>query len=153
MENGHAKNRHSVLGRATEMLKPVPALCILENEPREGGDIITRLREGVVSMLPSRLSQLVGSQTQTDEWELNSPIKINIESPSKYERRIRQSEVSVSDAGLEENQEIHIRVAMMARMSGSPSFVYPPRTEVEGEGYELDWLAAGVLPKCVSSLC
>jgi hypothetical protein len=74
-----------------------------------------------------------------------SPIRINIESPSKYDRRVSatsafEDAVGEGDGEGEVEVEAEVQYATRGRMSASPTFYYAP-----GHG-QLDWFTRGVLP-------
>jgi hypothetical protein len=158
IESGHAVESGGLWSRATEMLKPVPALRVLGDLPR-GEGMLTRLRGGVVSMLPKRrtgvdeefgMGQFDDPPRRIQEEEVHadpSPIRINIESPSKYDRRFSATSVFEDAVGegdgegdVEVEVEAEVQYATKGRMSASPTFYYAP-----GHG-QLDWFTRGVLP-------
>lgn len=178
IEHGHAVVPGNRLSRTAEMLKPVPAMVVLDRMPRETGQssssAMKKLRGGVVSMLPGRISAMIQDDLQ-DQDVPPSPIAINIESPSKHERRQQRfSMVSDITEGNSDDaigdyrgnatadtegermttlRSAEIHVAQKGRMSHGPAFIYNRSTSRassrhgQDEGYELDWLTAGVLPK------
>lgn len=115
-----------MFARAAEMLKPVPAMRVL-GSPQEG--TLTRMRGGVVSMLPRRISGL---------FEPSVEIKVTSASPEKSRRAITHG-----------SDHAEIQTATRARMSSSPTFIYGPTEQPE---YELDWLSAGILPGLVPNI-
>jgi hypothetical protein len=168
VENGHALLGGGLMSRAKEMVKPVPALRVLDHhvEPtRPRSMVFERLKGGVNSLL-NRQSMVVGDEGEEREMEVRSPIAISITSPSKFERGgnengySRNSGVSLVSGEEEgegewtENGEsmmpsAEIVMAKRGRMSSSPAFVFRPEstgTVRMEEGYEVDWLTAGVLP-------
>jgi hypothetical protein len=150
IESGHAVEGGGLWSRATEMLKPVPALRVLDDRPRAAG-VLTRLQGRVVSLLPKwhsqvdeehALGQFDDAPQAIVEEEVNppneSPIRINIESPSKYERRVSAAVIEGESVG-------EVQVARKGRMSPSPTFFCGQPGSASG--YQLDWLTAAVLPK------
>ena len=123
IESGHAVEGGGLLSRATEMLKPIPAMRVLEAN-RNQDDILTRLRGGVVSMLLKRISYDNFRYPRTDEGVSKSPIRINITTPSKAERRSSQALSIGSEEQSPEPPLAEISIARMGRMSASPSFFY-----------------------------
>lgn len=115
---GHAIEGGGILSRAAEMIKPVPAMRVLDPRPRE-------------------------KQKRTSEQDILMP-EISISSPSKYDRRasaisaVTTCENDQTMASAEVSAEI--QTAKYGRMSKSPTYFYAP-------GYDVDWMTAGVLPK------
>lgn len=170
LEAGHAKPPGNLFERATEMIKPTPALRIMQGpSERNGGQgVLERLRGGVVSMLPKRVSLQGGSDIamtprrssrygDADEEAPSSPITIHITSPSKYERRQSGLTREVSaDPSFEETGsgdvdgigEGEIQTATRARMSASPTYFFGRERAVSGVDHvELDWLQSAILPQ------
>lgn len=150
-DEGHAVETNNRWSRAVEMIKPVPALAVLDTRPPSEG-VVKKLRGSVVSMLPKTIG---GADTPAPDTTPSSPV-INITSPSKFDRR-RSAISSFTHEGETEEvegmttmQSAEIQVATKARMSSSPIFFCGrpgSAAVVRGEdGYELDWLTAGVLP-------
>jgi hypothetical protein len=172
LEAGHAKPVGSVLERAAEMIRPHPALRILDGQREPAGEgMMRKLRGGVVSMLlmPKRYSQ-AGTQgvemttprrTQSryadaEEDEPDSPITISITSPSKYERRQSglarpystadtEDGTAEEDTGLEVNGSI--QTATRARISASPTYFFGKEQSRSVELDDLDRLQSAILPQ------
>lgn len=160
IEMGHAVESGNRLSRTAEMLKRLPALQVMERPPPSGG-ALKRLRGGVVSMLHPRLGgmpenrQLDMIRSEQNDRIPDSSIAISITSPSKFDRR-RASGVSEvthegeTEEGMTTLPSAEIQVATKGRMSSSPIFFCGrpgSAAVVRGDdGYELDWLTAGVLP-------
>ncbi|ORX36148.1 hypothetical protein BD324DRAFT_527089 [Kockovaella imperatae] len=164
LESGHAIQGGSRLSRVGEMLKPVPAMRILDvpvERPQQKK--IIQLRGGIVSMLSNRLSDHAPATSESVEHWANfghgrvpdSPVTIQITSPDKRDVR-RASRATVQSMGSEDlehsgemegcslpSAEIHH--ATRGRMSAGPTVVLGKQDQ--GESYEMDWLTAGVLPK------
>ncbi|WVQ68826.1 uncharacterized protein L199_007035 [Kwoniella botswanensis] len=187
ISNGHAIEGGGFISRATEMLKPVPAMRVLEDTRRRNDDgTMKKMRGGVVSMLAKRASSLFHSQTR-DDIELGqfedadgepsfdkgiapasparSGIAISIIAPSPEKRLSKATAVtrtgsSYSTGEGENEPEIdasygtaEIGMAKRGRMSNGPMFIFGKDKEKRTEnGYELDWLTAGVLPGLVPSI-
>ena len=144
IEAGHARQSDGRWSRTAEMLKPVPAMRVLGTE-RPQHATLTRFRGGVVSMLPKRWSGVESIPLQerlsNDNGMPASPVTIHITSPSKNGRRA--SGVSYTNQeGVSSSTEI--QVATKGRMRSSPKSFYDRDRE---EGYEIDWMTAGVLPR------
>ncbi|WWD00153.1 hypothetical protein V866_007061 [Kwoniella sp. B9012] len=187
ISNGHAIEGGGFISRATEMLKPVPAMRVLEDTRRRNDDgTMKKMRGGVVSMLAKRASSLFHSQTRDDiesgqfedaDGELSfdkginpaspakSGIAISIIAPSPVKRLSKSTAVtrtgsSYSTGEGENEPEIdasygtaEIGMAKRGRMSNGPMFIFGKDKEKRTEnGYELDWLTAGVLPRLVPSI-
>ncbi|WWD08100.1 hypothetical protein V865_006211 [Kwoniella europaea PYCC6329] len=187
ISNGHAIEGGGFISRATEMLKPVPAMRVLEDTRRRDDDgTMKKMRGGVVSMLAKRASSLFHSQTREDielgqfedaDGELSfdkgmtpasparSGIAISIIAPSPEKRLSKATAVtrtgsSYSTGEGENEPEIdasygtaEIGMAKRGRMSNGPMFIFGIDKEKRIEnGYELDWLTAGVLPGLVPSI-
>ncbi|WVF70442.1 hypothetical protein IAT40_005232 [Kwoniella sp. CBS 6097] len=182
ISSGHAIEGGGFISRATEMLKPVPAMRVLDDQPRmrEHGTM-RALRGGIVSMLVKRTSRLFDSDTQgiQEQYDMGqfedaeagvaSPAKSGIAisiigpSPDKRASRARsQSISSMGDGNVEgeaswQNEAAHITVAKRGRMSNGPTFIFGKGGQEDGqrgeaEGYELDWMTAGVLPNLVPGI-
>ena len=152
IEAGHAIEGGGLLARATEMLKPVPAMRVLSDASR-GPGVFTRLRGGVVSMLPIRSSGYGEHSVHDPEYggAQDSPIRISITSPSEFERRRSQAASSTSDEPEVDSilPSAEIQTAIQARVSASPTYCYirPDNGPGPSGGYGVDWLTAGILPK------
>ncbi|WWC67522.1 uncharacterized protein I206_101430 [Kwoniella pini CBS 10737] len=72
ISSGHAIEGGGFISRATEMLKPVPAMRVLEDTrvKRSNEGTIKRMRGGVVSMLVKRASDLFQSANSTNDIEM-----------------------------------------------------------------------------------
>ncbi|OCF34032.1 hypothetical protein I316_04378 [Kwoniella heveanensis BCC8398] len=178
ISSGHAIEGGGLLSRATEMLKPVPAMRVLDNQPRvrETG-ALRALRGGIVSMLANRTSRLFeseirGVQEQYDMGQFEdaeavtasparSGIAISIIAPSPDKRVSRARSQSISSIGDGEvswqTESAHITVAKRGRMSNGPTFIFGKGGHDDGqihgvEGYDLDWMTAGVLPNLVPGI-
>ncbi|KAK6904167.1 hypothetical protein I203_107683 [Kwoniella mangroviensis CBS 8507] len=188
ISNGHAIEGGGLISRATEMLKPVPAMRVLEDTRRRNDDgTMKKMRGGVVSLLAKRASSLFHSQTRDDielgqfedadgelsfDKEITPPsparsgIAISIIAPSP-EKRLSKATTAVTRTGSsystgegENGPEIdasygtaEIGMAKRGRMSNGPMFIFGKEKERRTEnGYELDWLTAGVLPGLVPSI-
>ncbi|WVQ97472.1 hypothetical protein IAU59_004586 [Kwoniella sp. CBS 9459] len=182
ISSGHAIEGGGFISRATEMLKPVPAMRVLDHQPslREHGTM-RALRGGIVSMLAKRTSRLFDSDSQgvQEQYDMGqfedaeavaasparSGIAISIIAPSPDKRTSRarsQSCSSIGDGECEgeaswQNEAAHITVAKRGRMSNGPTFIFGKNGTEEGhrhdaEGYELDWMTAGVLPNLVPGI-
>ncbi|WWC59032.1 uncharacterized protein I303_101578 [Kwoniella dejecticola CBS 10117] len=195
ISSGHAIEGGGLLSRATEMLKPVPAMRVLENtRPKRSNEgTLRRMRGGVVSMLAKRASGLFQQNTENDVElamdqfedadmsEGNSPsiygdgsasparsgIAISIIAPSP-EKRVSQFARTASSysSGQEGETDIgfdmsyataEIGTARRGRMSNGPTFIFgkeknPPVERAQTNGYDLDWMTAGVLPGLIPSI-
>ena len=152
IESGHAIEGGGLIARAAEMLKPVPAMRVLcEAAPTvRGADVLTRLRGGVVSMLPKRWSGYDEFPMRDVEGGQTSSITISVTSPSKFERQTSRIPSYVSDGeqlGDMTMPSVEIRTATRARMSSGPTFFYGRAERAPQDDYDVDWLTAGVLPK------
>lgn len=157
-DEGHAVETNTRWSRVVEMIKPVPALAVLDTRPPLEG-VVKKLRGSVVSMLPKTMGGAI-SDTPASDATPSSPV-INITSPSKFDRRSSAISSFTHEGETEEvegmttMQSAEIQVATKARMSSSPIFFCGrpgSAAVVRGEdGYELDWLTAGVLPRYVAS--
>lgn len=144
IEKGHAIEGGGLLSRAAEMIKPYPALRVLDSLPEQPA-ALKRLRGGVMSMLAPRRNDRTESHAMAN---VTAP-EISISSPSKYDRRI--SGISTADGEVEDVDRtaasaelaVEIRTALYGRMSKSPTFQYGPGHE----SYDLDWLSSRVLPR------
>lgn len=147
--------------RAAEMLKPVPALCVLggstaparthKSADRSAG-ILARLRGGVVSMLPPRRGAAPAPPVSVPVLDTEIPVIVTTgvspkSSPHKSEKSHRRG----GSGCTESDAEIH--VATHARRSPSPSFIF---TNGNGSGsglpdpnakeqLRLDWISGGML--------
>lgn len=151
IEAGHAVEGGDILSRAAEMMKPTPALCVLDSTPRSDG-LLTRLRGGVVSMLPNRLSYPHYTNRDIEEGGHQiSPIEISITSPSKSEHRQSHAESMITDEAAIDFSlpRVEIATARLGRMSASPTIYYGRPESAVPERYDVDWLTAGVLPQYV----
>jgi len=153
IESGHAIEGGSLLSRATEMLKPIPAMRVLTDTPR-GSGVFARIRTSVVSMLPSRLSSYdEHAMRDIEDGEVqNGTIRISVTSPSRFERRQSRASSNMTDEPEVDFTlpSAEIQTAVQARISASPSFCYiRPDSGTFGrrERYDVDWLSAGILPK------
>ena len=104
-------------------------------------------------MMPNRLSGYSGTEpgwNQGDGEVPASPITIHITSPSKHDVRANrasvQSGVSMDDSGAS-FPSAQIQHAKRGRMGAGPTLVLGKQKTEDDEGYELDWMTAGVLPK------
>ena len=174
LENGHAVEGGNRWSRTAEMLKPVPAMRILDSwaqPPKHKA--LTRLRGGVMSMLPNRASQYdpADIELEIQSWKRNerkqedqvpsSPITISVTSPSKFERRSSAGSEFTAEGTFEGGEAgdgfsvegpslptVEFHTATRGMMSPGPSVVLTNQgRHMEQDGYELDWLTAGVLPK------
>jgi len=169
LEEGLAVEGGSRWSRTAEMLKPRPALCVLDApRPREG--VLSKLRGGVVPMMPKRFSvvmdnhQLKNLRHADDNNIPLSPLAVNSDPPSNiidHRRASRLSDAATNGDGLDGDsaeaagntsaQLAEIQIATKGRMSVSPVIFSsrPGSTAIvkEQSGYELDWMTAGVLPK------
>lgn len=151
LEDGHAIEGGGFLSRVTEMLKPYPAMRVLDSVS-ERPDTLTRMRGGVMSMIAKRKSTYDEEHSMAN---MGAP-SISITSPSKYDRRI--SGVSTSD-GLEAGDydqtmgsaelSAEIQTAQYGRMSRGPTHICSSGSE----RYDIDWLGAEILPGYVSFSC
>jgi len=149
IESGHAVEGGGILSRAAEMIKPTPAMRVLDSHPRPSS-LLNRLRGGVVSMLPEGLSyDNFARHHLEDGGDQNSPIQIQIISPSKSENRPSTAISMVSeDTGMDMSANAEIVTAKKGRISASPSFTFGRRDSGASEDrYDVDWLTAGVLPR------
>lgn len=144
LEDGHAVQGGGLLSRAAEMIKPYPALRVLESIPDQPA-ALKRLRGGVMSMLGPRKSN------QDEEHAMGNMAApaISISSPSKYDRRfsgissleaVDGEEIDRTMASAELSAEI--QTALYGRMSKSPTFYCGADQDL----YHTDWLTANVLP-------
>jgi hypothetical protein len=170
LEEGLAVGTVTRWSRTAEMLKPNPALCVLD-APRPAEGVLRKLRGGVVSMLPKRFSavledyQLDTFPTPTGDNNVtpSSPIAISVTSSNEhYNRSASALSVVMTNEGEVDGdcdetergrttQPAEIRIATKGRRSVS-SVVYSPRPDsvpgvADQGGYDLDWMTAGVLPK------
>ena len=149
IESGHAVEGGGLLARATEMLKPVPAMRVLSSTPR-GDGVLKRLRGEAVSMLPNRLSgheahvpcdQEVG-QVQ------KSPIRSRVTSSSKMTAMSDELEELDMDTMLPGAQ---MTTKIKRKLSTGISLESAGSEGGPGDGYDMDWLTSGILPKCVNA--
>ncbi|WVR04351.1 hypothetical protein IAU60_001352 [Kwoniella sp. DSM 27419] len=185
IESGHAIEGGNRLSRAAEMLKPVPAMRVLDSQPKVKDPATLRsLRGGVVSMLVKRASRLFESdyngmalaeagEADHDQGVTASParsgIAISIIAPSPERRRSRLTSQSGSSIGDEVEGEsepswqsqAQIGMAQRGRMSSGPKYIFAngeadqwssTSHRAHDEGYELDWMTAGVLPGLLPSI-
>ncbi|WRT65176.1 uncharacterized protein IL334_002119 [Kwoniella shivajii] len=183
ISSGHAIEGGGILSRATEMLKPVPAMRVLEDAVKTKESIKPKsLRDSVFSMVSKRASSLFqqnraddvrSSQFEDADNETSrnyiqasparSNIAISIIGPSPEKRRsTARTQSSYSTDDVEEGtgidvsyQTAEIGMAKRGRMSNGPMFIFgknDERGKATEEGYELDWLTAGVLPNLVPSI-
>ena len=146
LEEGHAIEGGGLLSRAAEMMKPYPALRVLESLPEQPA-ALKRLRGGVMSMLAPRRS------CRDEEHAMSSVAPaISISSPSKYDRRpisgistleaVDGEELDVDRTMARTELSAEIQTAVYGRMSQSPTFYCGPDQDM----YHTDWLTAKVLP-------
>ncbi|WVW78895.1 hypothetical protein I302_100858 [Kwoniella bestiolae CBS 10118] len=191
IQHGHAIEGGGMISRATEMLKPVPAMRVMEDTRRRNDDgTMKKMRGGVVSMLAKRASSLFHSQPnenielgQFEDAEMSfndigasparSGIAISIIAPSPDKRLSKAtaagkttSSYSTGDGETALGQEpeidasygtAEIGMAKRGRMSNGPMFIFGKDRDTEvgkgkEDGYELDWLTAGVLPGLVPTI-
>jgi hypothetical protein len=144
IEEGHAIEGGGLFSRAAEMIKPFPALRVLDSLPEQPA-VLKRLRGGVMSMLGPRPKDLSEEHGMTS---VTAP-EISISSPSKYDRRI--SGISTAEGDGEDIDKTmasaelsaEIRTALYGRMSKSPTFQYG---HSQGS-FDVDWLSSRLLPK------
>ena len=155
IEMGHAIKGGNRLSRTAEMLKPNPAMRVLD-KPEGSKD---KPQGGMASLLNHRLSGLSNSRTvDTRKEDLPaSPVAINITSPSKYDNRastFSEAETHEGEEGMSTWPSAEIQIATKGRMSSSPIFFCgrPGSAAIARDGYDVDWVTAGVLPKWVSDL-
>lgn len=142
IENGHAIEGGGLFARAAEMIKPYPALRVLDSLPDQPA-ALKRLRGGVMSMLgPKKPSDREENHAMAN---MTAPT-ISISSPSKYDRRasaISTAEGEEIDRTMASGELCaEIQTAVYGRMSQSPTFYCGPDPEL----YHTDWLTANVLP-------
>lgn len=143
IEDGHAIEGGGIFARAAEMIKPYPALRVLDSLPEQPA-VLKRLRGGVMSMLGPRTT------VQNEEHAMGTVAapEISISSPSKYDRRV--SGISTAEGEVEDvdrtmasgELSAEIRTAQYGRMSKSPTFQYG---HSQGS-FDVDWLSSRVLP-------
>lgn len=146
LEQGHAVEGGGIISRVTEMLKPYPAMRVLDSIP-ERPDTLTRLRGGVMSMIAKRKSNYDEEHSMAN---MGAP-SISITSPSKFDRRY--SGVSTAEGGDYDNDQTmgsaeffaEIQVAQYGRMSRGPTVLCGPGHE-RAESYDVDWLGSKILP-------
>lgn len=169
LEEGLAVEGGSRWSRTAEMLKPRPALCVLD-APRPRSGLLSKIRGGVVSMMPKLFSvvmenhQLTNLRHADDNNVPSIPLAISSDPPSNiidHRRAGRLSDAATNGDGLDGDsaeaagntsaQLAEIQIATKGRMSVSPViFSSQPGSAAivkEQSGYELDWMTAGVLPK------
>ncbi|WVQ83921.1 hypothetical protein IAT38_006065 [Cryptococcus sp. DSM 104549] len=182
IQNGHAIEGGGIISRAAEMFKPVPAMRVMDSQrPQGSGErdlrVMKRMRGGVVSMLAKRASRLFESDAQNAEESFDmaeydqeraeagcaspgrSSIAISVTQPSPDRRMSRFSRVSSNGEGDTTVAAAQIHRATRGRMSTGPTLIFgktaaaAEEQDREGrEGYELDWLTAGVLPSLVPTI-
>ena len=146
LEEGHAIEGGGFLSRAAEMIKPYPALRVLESLPEQPA-ALKRLRGGVMSMLGPR------RRGGDEEHAMgNFAPAISISSPSKYDRRpisgistleaVDGEEIDIDRTMASTEFSAEIQTALYGRMSQSPTFYCGPDQDL----YHTDWLTAKVLP-------
>ncbi|ODN75246.1 hypothetical protein L202_06438 [Cryptococcus amylolentus CBS 6039] len=152
-EEGHAVQGGGIFARAAEMLKPVPAMRVLEIQPktRAHKDDIRSHRAGVVSMLAKRASSLFeggwtgvheeatsqGAETTgryddaSDDASFisaKSGVAVSVTGPSPDKRASRLSRGhSCSSNGENESMPAQIHEAKRGRMSNGPMLIYNQR--------------------------
>lgn len=142
IEKGHAVEGGGLLSRAVEMIKPYPALRVLDSLPDQPASL-KRLRGGVMSMLGGRSNRGDEEHAMAN---VSAPA-ISISSPSKYDRRVsctstcEGEEIDRTMNSAEMSAEI--KTAVYGRMSKSPTFYCCPNRSV----HDTDWLTANVLPR------
>jgi hypothetical protein len=137
---GQAREGLSATGRAVEMLKPAPALCVMEDTRRNSG-MLKRLRGGIVSMLAGDIS--VVDEEKTIEG-IATQLPAGVASPPHS--TVRNSGMS-QDA---HDHAVEIRTASVARFSASPSFILGLEGQEEKVNSHLGWLPAALLPALLS---
>jgi hypothetical protein len=145
LEDGHAIEGGGLFSRVAEMLKPYPAMRVLDSIP-ERPDTLTRLRGGVMSMIAKRKSTYDEELSMAN---MGAP-SISISSPSKYDRRVSGASTSDGMGGDYDMDQTmgsaelsaEIRTAQYGRMSRGPAYICAS----DGDSYEIDWLAAEILP-------
>ena len=121
------------------MIKPFPAMRVLSGpagRPKELG-VMKRLRGGVVSMLPARWSgaydrdfMLEGGGERPDDRSIMA--QGSILAVHNADRTIRSTD---------------LEAAMFQNASQDEEFYSNQHRAIKGNGYDIDWLTAGVLPK------
>ncbi|TYJ58185.1 hypothetical protein B9479_001009 [Cryptococcus floricola] len=152
-EEGHAVQGGGIFARAAEMLKPVPAMRVLETQPktRAHKDDIRSHRGGVVSMLAKRASSLfeggwTGVQDEATSQRAEttgryddasddasfisakSGVAVSVTglSPDKRASRLSRGH-SCSSNGENESLPAQIHEAKRGRMSNGPTLIYNQR--------------------------
>lgn len=163
LETGHARDFGSTNGirRAAEMLKPVPALVVLsgstvpektERSTDRSAGMLSRLRGGIVSMLPQR--RHAGITTAQVSAPIPLPVIVtSASSPQSSKRSHRRNSTSITDDGA--GAEVEIHVATRAHRSPSPSLLlaHNRASRQPGQGaLQLDWITGHVLPGIVPGL-
>lgn len=147
LERGHAIEGGGIISRVTEMLKPYPAMRVLDSIP-ERPDTLTRLRGGVMSMIAKRKSNYDEEHSMVN---MGAP-SISITSPSKYDHR-RVSGISSAEGGDYDYDQTmgsaelsaEIQVAQYGRMSRGPTVLCGP-DHGRADSYDVDWLGSQILP-------
>lgn len=149
LEQGHAIEGGGIISRVTEMLKPYPAMRVLDSQIPARPDPLTRLRGGVMSMI-ARKSHYDEEHSMAN---MGAP-SISITSPSKFDRR-RVSGISTAEGDYDYDQTLgsaelsaEIQVAQYGRMSRGPTVLCGPGHE-KADGYDVDWLGSQILPGSV----
>lgn len=119
LEAGHARPASTRFERAREMIKPSPALCMLD-APTASEGMVSRF----MSMLPNRYSATsarvpaLARDIEMGQFEdAPSPIAIRVTSPSKFER-------PESPRSEDAHDDIEIQVAQRGRMSAGPMYIF-----------------------------
>jgi len=150
LEQGHAIEGGGIISRVTEMLKPYPAMRVLDSQIPARPDTLTRLRGGVMSMIAKRKSNHDEEHSMAN---MGAP-SISITSPSKFDRR-RVSGISTAEGDYDYDQTMgsaelsaEIQVARYGRMSRGPMVLCGPGHERK-DSYDVDWLGSQILPRYV----
>jgi len=150
LEQGHAIEGGGIISRVTEMLKPYPAMRVLDSQIPARPDPLTRLRGGVMSMIAKRKSHYDEEHSMAN---MGAP-SISITSPSKFDRR-RVSGISTAEGDYDYDQTLgsaelsaEIQVAQYGRMSRGPTVLCGPGHE-KADSYDVDWLGSQILPGSV----
>ncbi|KAL1408478.1 hypothetical protein Q8F55_005290 [Vanrija albida] len=158
-ETGQAKEGLGAAGRAMEMLKPVPALCVMEDSRRNSG-MLRRLRGGIVSMLAGDVSvideerAIEGTATQATTQATTTVTQVTIQAATSATSQTASPPPShVRHSGI--SHDVHdspaeIRTASVARLSASPSFVLGLEGQEDKVNTHLGWLPAALLPALLS---
>ena len=142
IENGHAKAIHGIQ-RVSEMLKPLPAMRVLGEQPERLG-VLERLRDSFNSRFSATGKDDV-DEGYVMEARPREQLAIKISSPGKTERRV--SAMSMGDLGEDRSAEdieksvgaAEIQIAQRGRMSTSPVY-FLGRGDTPTDGPKGDWL-------------